>query len=343
MPVRQRTWLVIGVAAAVVIGVAAAAGWTLGRLREPEWRGMAVSPPYPAADFVLTDQSGRPWQLAGQRGKPVLLFFGYTSCPDVCPATMLQFKAVREALGPDADRVAFVFVTVDPERDTPERLRRYLARFDPAIVGLTGSPEAVQDVMSRYGVFAEKVPVPGSSAGYLMNHTALTYLIGPDGLVRVMFAHGTPTDDIVHDVRLSLRQRPQAGRPAVRVENAWARPASAIHDHGGNPMMGATSAIYMTLVNTADEPDRLVAVRTDVADAAEIHETRMENHVMHMHPVDGVELPPKGRVELKPAGLHVMLIGLRRDLDEGDRLRVVLVFERAGQLPVDVEVRQAAP
>lgn len=340
---RQRKWLMIGGVAALTVVLAAAVGWALGRLRVPAWRGMAVSPPYPAADFVLTDQFGRPFQLAGQRGKPILMFFGYTSCPDVCPGTMLQYKAVRQALEPDADRVAFLFVTVDPERDSPQRLRDYLGHFDPAIVGLTGSPEAIDEVMSRYGVFAEKVPVPNSSTGYLMNHTALIYLIGPDGLVRVVFPHGTQTADIVHDVRLLLGQRPAPRPAAIRVEDAWARPATASHAAGGNPTMGATSAIYMTLVNTGNRPDRLVAVRSDVAHAVEIHETRMENHVMRMQPVGSVELPPRGRVELKPGGLHVMLVGLRRSLDEGERLRVVLVFAQAGELPVDVEVRQAAP
>ena len=304
---------------------------------------MAVSPPHPAPDFVLTDQFGRPFRLADQRGKPVLMFFGYTSCPDVCPATMLQFKAVRESLGRDGDRVSFIFVTVDPERDTPERLRDYVERFDPAIVGLTGSPPDVEAVLSRYGVVAEKVPLGDSKASYLVNHTALTYLIGPDGLVRVMFPHGTPTADIVHDVRLLLRGRAQAAAAGVRVEKAWARPAAATPATAGGGSMAATSAVYMTLVNTGDLPDRLMAVRTEVADAAEIHESRIEEHVMHMQPVGSVELPPKGRVELRPGGLHVMLMGLRRSLEEGDRVRVVLVFERAGEVPVDAEVRQAAP
>lgn len=304
---------------------------------------MAVSPPHPAPDFVLTDQFGRPFRLADQRGKPVLMFFGYTSCPDVCPATMLQFKAVRESLGRDGDRVSFIFVTVDPERDTPERLRDYVERFDPAIVGLTGSPSEVEAVLSRYGVVAEKVPLGDSKASYLVNHTALTYLIGPDGLVRVMFPHGTPTADIVHDVRLLLRGRAQAAAAGVRVEKAWARPAAAMPAAAEGDSMEATSAVYMTLVNTGDLPDRLTAVRTEVADAAEIHESRIEGHVMHMQPVGSVELPPKGRVELKPGGLHVMLMGLRRSLEDGDRVRVVLVFERAGEVPVDAEVRQAAP
>lgn len=337
----KRRWAIAAAALAVVVLSAAAAGWAVSRWREPQWRGIAVSPPYPAADFVLTDQHGRPFQLSAQRGRAVLLFFGYTFCPDVCPATMLQYRQVREALGRDAGRVALVFVSVDPERDGPQRLADYLARFDPAIVGLTGSPQAIEEVAGRYGVFYEKVPVANSATGYLVNHTALTYLVGPDGLVRVTFPYGVATDDIVHDVRQVLQQPAAPAAPSVRVEGAWARPAMATAP--GDPAMGATSAVYVTLVNTGTRPDRLVSVRTDVAAAAEIHRTSMEDHVMHMHPVEGIDLPPGTPVELEPGGLHIMLMGLHRNLEEGDRFRVVLVFTLAGELPVDVEVRTAAP
>ncbi|MEW6045240.1 MAG: SCO family protein [Bacillota bacterium] len=349
-----------GIAAWVLLGAAAAVAFALTRPATPELRGMAVTPPYPVADFTLTDQWGRPFQLASLRGKAVLMFFGYTFCPDVCPATMLQYKGIRQALGRDTERVALLFISVDPERDTPGRLREYLGYFDAAILGLTGTPQAVSQVTAQYGVVAEKVPVPGSGAGYLMNHTALIYLIGPSGQMRAMFPHGSKVEDIVHDVRLVLREPVKAQRPAdagqvaraatsggeqpppaapayggtVHVEGAWARPA---------PGMGATSAVYMTLVNRGDRPDALVAVRSDVARAIELHETRIENNVMRMRRVERIEVPPGGRVQLTPGGLHAMLIGLTRKLEEGDRFQAVLVFEHGGELTIEIPVRQPGP
>ncbi|WP_324669114.1 SCO family protein [Geochorda subterranea] len=330
MSTSHKRWRIALVAAIIAVGLAGAAVWGYGRWQTPTFRGLAISPPYPAPDFVLTDQHGQPFQLAALRGRPVLVFFGYTFCPDVCPGTMVQYRAVRQALGADADRVGLLFVTVDPERDTPERLAEYVGHFDAAIVGLTGSPATVEHVMHRWGVFAEKVPVPGSATGYLINHTAALYLVGPDGMVRVMHPYGTPTADIVHDVRGLLRQSAGSAPARVLVRDAWARPAAS----------GDTSAVYLTLVNPTQSPDRLLEVRTDVARATEIHETRMEGDVMRMEPVHAVEVPARGEAVLRPGGLHIMLVGLERNLRQGDRVSVVLRFERAGEVPADVPVRQ---
>lgn len=136
------------------------------------------------------------------------------------------------------------------------------------------------------------------------------------------------------------------GAPPVQVVQAWARPAAAMESdhgspsHGGHPTTAATSAIYMTLVNGGDRPQKLVAVRTPVAKAVELHETRIEGQVARMRPVEGVEIPPHGRVQLAPGGLHVMLIGLTRDLKPGDHFPATLRFEDGSEVAVEVEVRQ---
>ncbi|RMF33812.1 MAG: SCO family protein [Chloroflexi bacterium] len=171
----------------------------------PSFRGTAIEPPRPAADFVLTDQDGRPFRLSDQRGHVVLLFFGYTHCPDVCPATLTTWKQVHEALGDDADRVRFVFITVDPERDTPERLKEHVTLFGPDFLGLTGPPEALEAVYKAFGVYREKVTTEESALGYLMNHTARTYLLDQEGRWVLSYAFGTPAEDIVHDIRQLLR------------------------------------------------------------------------------------------------------------------------------------------
>lgn len=203
---RLRTsWRIWIVAALVVIaGAASAVGWSLTRPRAPSFRGAAVNPPYPAPDFTLVDQRGEPFRFSSLRGKVVALYFGYTFCPDACPGTLLNFRQARQLLGSQADRVQFVFVSVDPERDSPERIREYLSNFDPSFLGLTGKPAEVTPVLRQYGVVAEKVYVEGSSAGYLMNHTASVYLIDPNGMMRVMVFYGQRAEDLAHDIRQLL-------------------------------------------------------------------------------------------------------------------------------------------
>ncbi len=140
-----------------------------------------------------------------------------------------------------------------------------------------------------------------------------------------------------------------APAPPVQVTGAWARPAAAMpagegpssHGAHGGAGMGATSAIYLTLINTGQRPLALVGVRTEVARAAELHETRLEGQIARMRPVDRIEVPAGGRVELRPGGLHIMLFGLLRDLNPGDRFAVTLTFEGDQELTLEVEVRAA--
>lgn len=207
MALTGRRTIGLGVGLGALAAALAVGGWMLTRPRPAAVRGMAVDPPYPAPEFTLTDHRGEPFSLSSLRGRAVLLFFGYTFCPDVCPATMAQFGAVREALGKRAQDVAMLFVTVDPERDTPGRLKEYVSHFGPGITGVTGDPDAVGQVLKAYGVYARKVPVANSATGYLMDHSAMVYLIDPHGRMRVLFPYGTATDAIVQDVRTVLAER----------------------------------------------------------------------------------------------------------------------------------------
>ncbi len=169
------------------------------------FRGSVLSQPIAAADFTLTDQHGQPFRLSAQRGKVVLLFFGYTSCPDVCPTTLSAWKRVHEELGDEAERVRFVFVTVAPERDTPERLGLHVDLFNPDFVALTGTPDELGPVYEAYGVYYEKLETPGSALGYLVNHTSSGYVIDPQGDWRLRHAFGTMSADIAYDIRELLR------------------------------------------------------------------------------------------------------------------------------------------
>lgn len=158
-----------------------------------------------AEEFTLTTTEGRPFRLSDQRGKIVLMFFGFTSCPDVCPTTLAEAKRIMERLGDETENVRFVFITVDPERDTPERLGQYVSNFHPEIIGLTGTPEELQTMFDAYGIYAAKVPLEDSAADYTMDHTARVFLVDQDGRLRLSYAFGTPDEDILQDVQYLLR------------------------------------------------------------------------------------------------------------------------------------------
>jgi protein SCO1/2 len=129
--------------------------------------------------FHLIDQNGQPFTDQNMKGKPYLVFFGYTHCPDICPTTLFDMSQLMRKLGPDADRIGALFITVDPERDTSAVLKDYLASFDPHLRGLTGAQPAIDQATKDYRVYAKKVPLQG--ADYTMDHTALVYLMDKDG------------------------------------------------------------------------------------------------------------------------------------------------------------------
>jgi protein SCO1/2 len=164
------------------------------------YQGSTIDPPVPAADFELVNQYGEPFRLSEQRGNVVLIFFGYTNCPDVCPVTLSDFKYISDRLGEKAQQVRFVFITVDPERDTPERLAMHLANFDPDFIGLTADRENLGGVWRDYGVYQEKQDT-GSAAGYLVNHTARTYAVDKLGNLRLTYPFEMDRRAILEDVR----------------------------------------------------------------------------------------------------------------------------------------------
>jgi protein SCO1/2 len=134
----------------------------------------------------------------------VLLSVGYTSCPDVCPTTLAEFAEVKKQLGAAAQHLRVALVTVDPERDTPKRLGIYTRTFDPTFLGLTGPRATLAKVWKAYGVYVQSHRVPGSSEGYVVDHSATTFVIDASGDLRLAIPFGTPVDDIRHDLELLL-------------------------------------------------------------------------------------------------------------------------------------------
>lgn len=156
-------------------------------------------------DFSLTDHSGAPRTLSDYRGKVVVMFFGFTHCPDVCPTTLAEMARAMKQLGPDADRVQVLMVTVDPERDTPAVLKPYVTAFDPRFVGLTGDVDAIKRTTREFKIIAQKNPGP-DPRNYTMDHSAGTYLFDTQGRLRVFMGYGQGADVLTHDIRTLLGQ-----------------------------------------------------------------------------------------------------------------------------------------
>ena len=151
----------------------------------------------------LADTSGRLRHLADFRGKAVVLFFGFTHCPDVCPTTLADLAGVMKTLGPDADRVQMLFVTVDPERDTPETLAKYVGAFDPRFIALRGDVPATQRVAKEFKIYFEKRKQGDT---YTVDHSAQSYVIDPQGRLRLLVRQDRLTQDLPDDLRTILKQ-----------------------------------------------------------------------------------------------------------------------------------------
>jgi protein SCO1/2 len=170
----------------------------------PNFKGSDVTGASFGRDFALTDHTGKPRTLADYRGKAVVIFFGYTQCPDACPTTMAALAAAMKTLGPDADRVQVLFITVDPDRDTQSVLAQYVPAFDPRFVGLYGDAAATERVAKEFKIIYQKQPGP-TPATYSVDHSAGTYIVDPQGRLRVYVSQSQSPDVFAHDLRELLR------------------------------------------------------------------------------------------------------------------------------------------
>lgn len=165
------------------------------------FNGIDISGAKYAQDFSLTDPDGRERTLADFKGKAVMMFFGFTQCPDVCPTALVRAAEIRRLLGADGDRLQVIFVTVDPERDTPVVLKAYTQAFDPSFIGLYGDLQKTSDTARDFKVFYKKVPT-GSS--YTMDHSAFSYVFDPKGKIRLVLRHEQSAQECAQDLRQIL-------------------------------------------------------------------------------------------------------------------------------------------
>jgi len=186
---------------------AAACGSMLAACTEskPQFKSVDLTGADYGKDFQLTDHNGQPRSLKDFRGKVVVVFFGYTQCPDVCPTSMAELAEAKKLLGSDGDKVQGLFITLDPERDTPEVLKAYMANFDPGFLALRGTPEQVAAAAKEFKVFFRKVP--GQTAtSYTMDHSAASFTFDTQGRLRLYTRYGSGAQVLASDLKLLLKQ-----------------------------------------------------------------------------------------------------------------------------------------
>ncbi|MBS0444531.1 MAG: SCO family protein [Proteobacteria bacterium] len=195
--------LLVPLLAAATLSLSACDRLGLSSSAKPAFNGVDVTGSDFGRNLALTDQNGQPRTLADFKGKVVVLFFGYTQCPDVCPTTMAELAQVKKSMGKDGDKVQGVFVTVDPERDTAEVLKAYMGSFDPTFVALRGNAEQTAAAAKEFKVYYAKVP--GKAEGsYTMDHTAGSYVLDTTGRLRLFERYGGPPEQLAADLKAMM-------------------------------------------------------------------------------------------------------------------------------------------
>lgn len=201
----RRRYIVLTALLAGMVVLATGVGVWLWRGRQPELYGLVLDRPREVPRVPLQASDGQTRALQDYRGKVVLVYFGYTTCPDVCPMTLSTLARARDMLGSQAGQVQVAMVTVDPERDTAERLKEYLGRYGDGFVGLTGDDAQIQEVATAFGVYYARYE-SGSALGYLVEHTASTFVLDRQGRLRIAVPYGALPEQVAADVRYLLKE-----------------------------------------------------------------------------------------------------------------------------------------
>jgi protein SCO1 len=196
---RRRFLTFSVVAAALILGACSPAG--------PKFNAIDITGADYAKGFTLADHNGQIRNLSDFKGKVVVLFFGYTQCPDVCPTSMTELAEVKRLLGPSADKLQGAFVTVDPERDTPELLKAYMGNFDPTFLAFVPTPEQLKTITKDYKIYYKKVDGP-TPTSYTMDHSAGSYVYDTQGNLRLYSRYGMPTASLAQDIQTLLKTTP---------------------------------------------------------------------------------------------------------------------------------------
>jgi protein SCO1/2 len=299
-------------------------------------RGLKLEPPKPLPDIVLTDTDGKSFDLRRQTaGYVTLLFFGYTHCPDVCPVHMANIaRALKGMPAPEAGRIKVVFITTDPERDTPRRIRDWLDAFDPTFIGLRGTMAEIRqaETAAKLPPSAREVTDSSRPGEYTVGHAAFVIAATADGTVRYLYPFGFRQADWAHDLpRLVAMAPTSAVHPDAGVE--------VLRAYAFAPPTPSEAAAYFVARNTGAAADTLVAVSAIGAAGAAVHAQETHDGRVHMKAQARIPIAAGDSLVLEPGGSHLMLVDLRRKPVPGDTMRVTLQFARAGALAVALPVR----
>lgn len=296
-------------------------------------QGFYMPQPQPKPEFTLTDTSGHPFDFQKETaGMVTLLYFGYTNCPDICPAHMATIAAALRALPSTVvDHVRVVFVTTDPERDRPGTLRHWLDTFDPDFVGLTGTPDQLAAAQMAAGVPVAQREDDGKD--YAVSHAAQVIAYTPDGLAHVVYPFGMRQSNWVNDLPVLVK----VGAPG----GPWSADERGIVVSGAvmpTPARKDLGAVYLTVENMGAADDALIGASTPMGAMVELHVTEQQGGTASMHPVDELPVPAGGQLLLRPGGAHLMVMGLSERVQPGDVLVLELSFREAGRVPTVVSV-----
>ena len=307
--------------------VACDRGRETGRDAAATFRGVVLSPPLKKPDVTLTDTEGQPYNLRLKTaGMVVLLFFGYTHCPDVCPLHAANIAAVlRQMPFDERAKIQFLFVTTDPARDTPQRLKEWLSNFDPSFVGLTAPSADVAQLEASLGVAPSRkeTPATGDSASYLVGHGAQVIAFGLDQFAHTEYPFGIRQEDWAWDLpRLARGEVPSAPPPANNTATAGTGSVAGTTLAPGEPafqialavmaqpVSASEASVYLVVRNGAGA-DTLTSVWSPEATGAAIHHTQADGGSMRMVASGAVPVAAGATLEFLPGGTHVMLTGLR--------------------------------
>ena len=286
--------------------------------------------PKPLTPFALTDQKNRAFDLASLKGKWTFVFFGFTHCPDVCPTTLAVLAGARERIGKNmagGEDSQFVFVSVDPNRDTASKLGQYVGYFDRSFLGVTGDQAQIANLSAQLGA-AYQLAITAGTENYPVTHSAAVFLLDPRARFHAVF---TPPHDAETISKRFKVVRELAAGDAVSVSGAWIRQAPP-----GMSMLAG----YMELRNNSSRPQVLLAASSPGFEGAMIHRTIVKDGMAGMAHASQIELAPNANLRFAPGGYHLMLMQPKQMLRAGDRVEIKLEFRGGLVLPVAFEVRK---